>query len=221
VKSVNQHPDRSRLAAFLNGQLSETELTAIAKHVGHCDACCGLLRSIPDDPLVERLRAAADLQSLEDLANFSAPDRPIPKEMLDHPRYKIGRFLGSGGMGVVYQAEHRLMDRVVAIKIIHRALSRNPRVVERFRQEVKSAARLAHPNIVAAFDAEQAGDVHFLVMEFVDGTSLSELVRKRGPLDILPACNFVRQAARGLQHAFEAGMVHRDIKPHNLMLTRS
>jgi eukaryotic-like serine/threonine-protein kinase len=123
-------------------------------------------------------------------------------------------------MGAVYQAEHRLMDRVVALKIIHRHLSRYPRVIERFRLEVKAAARLAHRNIVTAYDAEQAGDAHFLVMEFVDGMSLARLVEKKGPLEIAYASNFIRQAARGLQHAFEAGMVHRDIKPHNLMLTR-
>jgi serine/threonine protein kinase len=149
-----------------------------------------------------------------------SPDQALPKELQHHPRYRIGRFLGSGGMGVVYQAYHRLMERPVAIKIIHRDLIWHSRAVERFRQEVKAAARLSHRNIVTAYDAEQAGGIHFLVMELVKGISLARLVELRGPRGVAHACNYVRQAAQGLQHAFENGMVHRDIKPHNLMLTR-
>ena len=112
------------------------------------------------------------------------------------------------------------MERSVAVKVIRSDLLNKPTAVDRFRLEVKAAARLAHPNIVAALDAEQAGNLHFLVMEFVDGISLDRLVEKRGPLTVVQACNYVRQAAQGLQHAFERGMVHRDIKPQNLMLNR-
>jgi hypothetical protein len=92
-------------------------------------------------------------------------------------------------------------------------------MVERFRREVKAAAKLAHPNIVHAYDAEQAGDTHFLVMEHVDGTSLDRLVAEQGRLPVAQACDCIRQAALGLQHAHEKGMVHRDIKPQNLMRT--
>jgi serine/threonine protein kinase len=214
----NAHPSRELLSAFMSGQLSETEQADVAAHVDACDACCEILRAIPDDPLVAKLRGVS-APVAETERDITGPP-PLPKELLDHPRYKIGKFLGSGGMGMVYQAEHRLMDRQVALKIIHRDLSRKPNVIKRFHQEVKAAARLAHPNIVTAYDAEHAGDVHFLVMEFVDGISLERLVRKQGPLSIPYACGLIRQAARGLQHAFEAGMVHRDIKPLNLMLTR-
>lgn len=120
-------------------------------------------------------------------------------------------------MGVVYQAEHRLMERTVALKVIHARLLSSNLAVERFRLEVKAAAKLSHRNIVTAFDAEQAGDLHFLVMEYIEGTSLADLVHRRGPLSVLHACNYILQAAKGLQHAYEKGMVHRDIKPHNLM----
>ncbi len=144
----------------------------------------------------------------------------VPPELADHPRYRILQLLGAGGMGVVYKAEHRLMERVVALKVINRQLTARTRAVERFRLEVKAAARLHHPNIVTAHDAEQAADLHFLVMEYVDGISLAQLVEKRGPLPIEQACHLVRQVALGLQHAHERGMVHRDIKPHNLMVTR-
>ena len=153
-----------------------------------------------------------------------APDPPtvagLPKELDDHPRYRVVAALGTGGMGTVYRAEHRLMDRPVALKVIRGDLLGNPALVERFRREVRSAARLAsHPNIVAAYDAEQAGETHFLVMEFVEGTDLARLVDRRGPLPVGEACEYARQAALGLQHAFEDGMVHRDIKPQNLMRT--
>jgi DNA-binding beta-propeller fold protein YncE/predicted Ser/Thr protein kinase len=143
----------------------------------------------------------------------------IPAALLQHPRYRIERLLGTGGMGAVYRAEHRIMQRTVALKVISPELTDNPAAVERFQREVRAAARLSHPNIVTAHDAEQAGELHFLVMEFVEGTDLAELVARRGPLPVMHACNYIRQAALGLQHAFAAGMVHRDIKPQNLMLT--
>jgi WD40 repeat protein/tRNA A-37 threonylcarbamoyl transferase component Bud32 len=122
-------------------------------------------------------------------------------------------------MGAVFKAEHLLMERLVALKVINRALLNKPGVVERFGREVKAAARLVHPNIVHAYDADQAGDCHFLVMEYVEGVTLARLVQEHGPLPVARACEYVRQAALGLQHAFAHGMVHRDIKPQNLMLT--
>ncbi len=144
----------------------------------------------------------------------------LPRELIDHPRYRVVAAIGAGGMGAVYRAEHRLMDRPVALKVIRCDLLGSTAMIERFRSEVRAAARLAsHPNVVAAYDAEQAGETHMLVMEFVEGIDLAELVRYRGPLPVGEACEYARQAALGLQHAFLEGMVHRDIKPQNLMLT--
>jgi serine/threonine protein kinase len=144
----------------------------------------------------------------------------IPQDLKHHPRYRLVASLGVGGMGAVYRAEHRLMGRPVALKVIRGDLLGSHTLVERFRREVKSAARLAaHPNIVAAYDAEQAGETHMLVMEFVEGIDLARLVERRGPLPVAEACEYVRQATVGLQHAFEDGMIHRDIKPQNLMRT--
>ena len=109
----------------------------------------------------------------------------LPQALNDHPRYRIVDALGAGGMGAVYRAEHRLMDRPVALKVIRGDLLGSAAMVERFRGEVKAAARLApHPNIVAAYDAEQVGETQMLVMEFVEGFSLAELVKRRGPLPI-------------------------------------
>ena len=122
-------------------------------------------------------------------------------------------------MGTVYRAEHRLMKRWVAIKVVRHALLEKQAVRERFLSELRTAARLAHPNIVVAHDAEEAGNLCFLVMEYVAGEDLAALVRRRGPLPVAEACHYVREAALGLQHAHENGLVHRDIKPGNLMLT--
>jgi hypothetical protein len=111
------------------------------------------------------------------------------------------------------------MRRRVAVKVIKREYTANPDALERFRREVENAARLSHPNIVTTYDAEDAGETQFLVMEYVDWTDLGRLVQERGPLPVDRACDYVRQAAVGLQYAFEQRMVHRDLKPHNLMLT--
>lgn len=122
-------------------------------------------------------------------------------------------------MGAVYKARHKIMNRIVAIKVMNHQLVGNDQAIHRFHREVEAAARLHHPNIVTAFDADQAGATHFLVMEFVEGTDLTKYVQNKGPLPVALACHFIRQAALGLQHAHECGTVHRDIKPHNLMLT--
>ncbi len=122
-------------------------------------------------------------------------------------------------MGEVYKAEHRLMRRTVALKVISKQLTASPSIVERFRRETRAVALLSHPNLVQAYDAEQAGEWHFLVMEFIEGVSLAALVERDGPLPVEKACDGVRQAALGLAHALEQGLVHRDIKPQNLMLT--
>ncbi len=149
----------------------------------------------------------------------SAAVADLPPELANHPRYLILRELGEGGMGIVYLAEHKVMKQLRAVKVISKELLERPGVPERFGEEIRNAARLSHPNIVTAHDAEQAGGLHLLVMEYVEGESLAQVVKRRGPLPLRNACNYTCQAALGLQYAFEQGMVHRDIKPHNLMLT--
>jgi WD40 repeat protein len=149
---------------------------------------------------------------------LQVPDA-LPADLARHERYRVVRLLGSGGMGAVYAAEHRVMQRLVALKVMKPAYTASPAALERFRHEVRAAARLSHPNIVMTHDAEDAGETNFLVMEFVEGTDLGRLVQERGLLPVDRACDYVRQAALGLQYAFEQGMVHRDLKPHNLMLT--
>ncbi len=149
----------------------------------------------------------------------SAPPLDLPPELANHPKFRILKELGRGGMGVVYKAEHSIMEKAVALKVITKSLVAHPEALERFHREVRAAAKLDHPHIVRALDADCAGDLHLLVMEFVEGVSLFQAVQKKGPLPIPHACHYLRQAALGLQFAHEQGMVHRDIKPHNLMLT--
>lgn len=219
---LSSHPPKERLVAFAQGRLPLNESAAIEQHVAECDQCCRVMADAPEDSLQVRLKAADtfDVAGESDTETSSRPTIEVPPELVEHPRYRIQKVLGIGGMGVVFRAEHRLMERPVALKVINRALLAKPEVVERFEQEVKAAAKLAHANIVVAHDAEQVGDLHFLVMEYVDGQSLAKIVEKKGPLPVVNACHYIRQAAQGLQHAHEKGMVHRDIKPQNLMLTK-
>src|SRR5262249_4770137 len=134
--------------------------------------------------------------------------------------YRVLDKLGEGGMGKVFKAHHVGMDRLVALKVIPREYVSNPVALERFRREVRAVAKLSHSNIVTAFDVGQSGETHYLAMEHLDGIDLARLVQQSGPLPVLTACPYVRQAAVGLQHAHERGLVHRDIKPGNLMVVR-
>src|SRR5262249_38422027 len=132
--------------------------------------------------------------------------------------YVLLEKIGQGGMGAVYKAEHRRMKRIVAIKMLPPNLLQNPAAVARFQREVEAAARLRHPHIVAADDADEANGVHFLVMEDGDGRDLSALVKRNGPFPVAQAVHCILQAARGLEFAHKKGIVHRDIKPANLLL---
>jgi serine/threonine-protein kinase len=134
-------------------------------------------------------------------------------------KYVLLERLGEGGMGQVFKARHRVMDRLVALKIIHPELLHHALAVRRFHQEIRAVAQLSHPNIVTAHDADQEGETHFLVMEYVEGIDLKQLVQASGRLGVGQACEYIRQAALGLQHAHERGLVHRDLKPGNLLIT--
>jgi serine/threonine protein kinase len=136
-------------------------------------------------------------------------------------QYRILDQLGRGGMGRVFKAEHTTMHRIVALKVLANHLVKTEKAQQLFQREVRAAARLVHPNIVTAYDANQIDNRYYLVMEYVDGPNLDELVRERGPLPVNLACEFIRQAAAGLQYAHEQGMVHRDIKPANLLVGRA
>ena len=134
-------------------------------------------------------------------------------------KYVVLDPIGEGGMGRVFKARDARLGRDVALKVIRKEKLSKPLVLQRFQQEIRAASLLNHPNVVMVFDADEARGVHFYAMEFVEGVDLTKLVRERGPLPVAQACEYVRQAAVGLQHAFERGLVHRDVKPSNLLVT--
>lgn len=134
--------------------------------------------------------------------------------------YVILDRIGSGAMGQVFKAMHHRMERIVALKVISTGTMKSADAIQRFQREVKAAAKLSHPNIVTAYDAREDGNVHYLVMEYVDGYDLARLVREKGLPEVSKAIDYIVQAARGLEHAHSQGVVHRDIKPANLLLDK-
>ncbi len=136
-------------------------------------------------------------------------------------KYKVLEKLGAGGMGQVFLCEHKLMRRRVAVKVLPISKGEDKASLDRFYREARAIAAVDHPNIVRAYDIDQDENLHFLVMEWVDGTNLQDLIKKFGPLDITRACHYIYGAAVGLQHAHEIGLIHRDIKPGNILVDRA
>jgi serine/threonine protein kinase len=136
-------------------------------------------------------------------------------------KYKVLERLGSGGMGSVFLCEHKFMRRRVAVKVLPTVKAADPSSLERFYREARAVAALDHPNIVHAYDIDQDENLHFLVMEYVDGASLQDIVRRSGPLSVERACHYISQACQALEHANKASLVHRDIKPGNVLVDRS
>jgi serine/threonine protein kinase len=133
--------------------------------------------------------------------------------------YIVLERLGEGGTGQVFKARHQHMQRVVALKVIRPELLADADVVSRFHREIQVASQVSHPNVVHAYDAGDIGGAQALVLEYVEGISLDRQVKEAGPLPGAMACDYIRQAALGLQHIHECGLVHRDIKPSNLLVT--
>ncbi|OAI55098.1 hypothetical protein AYO44_02870 [Planctomycetaceae bacterium SCGC AG-212-F19] len=136
-------------------------------------------------------------------------------------KYRILERLGTGGMALVYLCEDPIMQRRVAVKVLPNARAQDVEYLKRFKREARVAGALDDPHIVRTFDVDHDGKVNFMVMEYVDGALLYDIVQQFGPMDTTRAAHYIRQAALGLQHAHEAGMVHRDIKPSNLILDRA
>ena len=148
------------------------------------------------------------------------PATSLPTELAEHPDYEIVRELGGGGMGLVYLAHNRIMGRNEVLKLIGPEIIERDGVRDRFHREIRAVAQLRHANIVTAYSAFRVGESLVFAMEYVEGLDLSRLVKAKGPLPVAHACSYAHQTALGLQHAHEAGLVHRDIKPGNLMLSR-
>lgn len=134
-------------------------------------------------------------------------------------RYEIAEKLGAGGMAVVYRAQDTLLQRPVTVKVLRSEFAADENVVRRFRREAQAAASLSHPNIVGVYDVGRQDDVHYIVMEYVQGESLKEVITERGPLPPEEAARIARQIAEALRHAHAHRIIHRDVKPHNVLIT--
>lgn len=203
------HPDLKQLRAYGQGRLNPVEAVPVAQHLAGCDAC--------------RLIAARFTSAGGSAPPDEPPQKPAdvepPVELIDHPRYQVTEYVNTRGLLTTYRAEHRLMQRTVFLKVLDLRLTTNAGDVARFHNEARAAARLAHGNILAARDADQAGNLHFLVTEFAAGKPLAQIVASRGWLPFVNACNYVRQAAAGLRYAAEHGAVHHALDPAALLLT--
>ncbi len=232
------HPTDETLRSYGSGELDDASVQLLTAHLESCAHCQRRIAERSSDSSLggQRDDAAPPSMSEADRSQFVvsstdrepeqgrsadlSPDAP-PAELSNHPDYQIIRELGRGGMGVVYLVNNRLMGRHEAIKLVSQHLSERPAVLERFMREIRSVAKLRHPNIVAAYSATRIGKSIVYAMEYVDGLDLATLVKNEGPLPVIHACYFIHQVAMALQHAHEQGIVHRDIKPGNLILTRS
>lgn len=235
-------PTSVELKNFATGRIAEDAFETISLHVDRCATCRATVEDLEkhENTLLDALRGMGDspltpagsalLKALDRAQSFAPSNAISPQSPRPEPPrcdetipaavrdYELLGLLGRGGMGEVYRARHRRLGRIVAVKLMARhRLGRDAAI--RFQREMRAAGRLDHPNIVRAFDAGEENGVPYLVMELVAGTNASALVRQRGPLSVADACEVVRQASLGLQHACESGLVHRDVKPSNLMLT--
>src|SRR6266540_3546108 len=198
----------------------------------------GLLPDAKLDELIDRHRAQGALPLTIDpfaallvreclLTFFQAKQLKLGryKRFTIGSKYRLLELIGAGGMGAVYLCEHTLMKRLVALKVLPVEKLDDHSNLERFYREARAVAALDHPNIVRAYDIDQYDKLHFLVMEYVDGTSLQEIIARyafeKKRFDPIRAAHYIAQAAVGMQHAHELGMVHRDIKPGNLLLDRT
>jgi eukaryotic-like serine/threonine-protein kinase len=229
-------PEPDALSAFYLGKLSPEALQDIAGHIDSCAACQAALQVQENhaDELLTGLRAGGDQEpfinepacqeALQRLQRLNpGQDRPAQgRQEHAFPErvgpYRLVRKLGQGAMGSVYLAVHARLKRTVALKILAPRWVGVPVAVARFHREMEAVGRLDHPHIVRAIDAGEADGIVYLAMELVEGMDLSRLVAALGPLPVAEACALVCQTARGLQHAADRGLIHRDVKPSNLIL---
>jgi serine/threonine protein kinase len=200
--------DRNAFLANLRQSrlLTETQLANVLRELPPHDRGPALARALIEKELLTRFQAERLLAG-RNTGFILGP-------------YRILDQLGRGGMGRVFKAEHRGLKRLVALKVLAPKLLQSDRARALFLREVQAASQLVHPNVVAALDAGEVDGHHFLVLEYVDGPNLDQLVRKQGPLPVGLACDYVKQTAHGLHAAHVRGMVHRDIKPANLLVQR-
>jgi hypothetical protein len=232
VNGTANCPNPDEWSAFTQGELPEDNLEHLAEHLEHCSACSLTLQGLPvgADDLVDTLRRPAEKDPYADEpACREAVLRlrthgPMEVPAFSPPPQRIGPYwlletVGAGNMGTVYKARHEETHHLVALKTLAQRRAGDATAVARFRREIEAVARLDHPNIIRACDAGEVDGVLYLVMDFVAGVDLGRLVRAHGRLAVADACELIRQAALGLEHAHRHRLVHRDVKPSNLLLS--
>jgi formylglycine-generating enzyme required for sulfatase activity/serine/threonine protein kinase len=238
--SAERCPEEHELRACLVAKLPAEADEDLFDHLDGCTACRTKLQTVGDvgDKLIDCLRQAQLRDEYQDEPQFqeavarakaigerlaSCKQADVASEaeqdilgQLDE--YEIQKKLAESGMGSVYKAVHTKLGREVAIKLLPANSLKNQRAIARFEREMQVVGQLAHPHIVRALDARVVAGTRVLVLEYIDGDDLSRLVRRRGPLPVAEACEIVRQAAVGLQYAHQHQVIHRDVKPSNLMV---
>ena len=235
-------PTRDQLRDYAVGKLDDITFAFVDDHIGTCEPCLQILTRVDDaqDTVLSRLRHSPRPTPTNTNPNARpasspptpssalgaglltpTPDRQVsPDDLPQFPEYEILAKLGEGGMGTVYKARHKRLKRIVAIKLLPKERLADARAVARFEREMEAVGAVDHPHVVRAMHAGEDAGRPYLVVEYVDGLDLTDILAQRGSLPIADACELIRQAAVGLQHAHTSGLVHRDIKPSNLMLTR-
>lgn len=203
-----------RNSAILSGLVTQEQIDRALQALTAPQGDAASTTDIDDGQLAEKL------VELKILTGYQAKQLEAGRTKLKLGPYIITDWIGQGGMGQVYKAEHEMMGRQCAVKVLPLSKS-TPHAVENFRREIRTQAKLDHSNLVRAYDAGEDGKVHYLVVEYVPGTDLRRLVRLQGRLTVQQAASIVRQAAFGLEHAHQCGLIHRDVKPGNILVTPS
>jgi formylglycine-generating enzyme required for sulfatase activity/tRNA A-37 threonylcarbamoyl transferase component Bud32 len=226
------HPDRLR--DYLLGHLDAAAEEDVDEHLEGCPSCLSALNQAD-------VEVHAPFAGLRQSSAHTTEDQPVLRNLVQRAKalsgsrphsngaqeslagqalgnYQLHELIGAGGMGQVFRAEHLRLRRMVAVKLLAPELFRSEAARARFRREVETMARLRSPHIIAAHDAGESDGRDYLVMEYVEGHNLADLVRDRGPLPVAQALDYLLQAARGLRDAHAAGIVHRDVKPANLLV---
>ena len=166
---------------------------------------------------VNEKKLAQKLVEMRVISAYQADQLLTGRTKLNLGPYTITDWIGQGGMGQVFKAVHQMLGRESAVKVLplHKT---TPEAIENFRREIRAQAQLDHHNLVRAFDAGEDGNVHYLVVEYVPGTDLRRLVRSKGKLTVQQAANIIKQSAEGLSHAHDCDLIHRDIKPGNILV---
>lgn len=233
------HPDKQHLADFATGHLAADEASSIAQHLDECAECEATIQSLeaksdtlvsaiqatpagePHEGEAELRRAVAKAAQVSSFAASTPAQDAQPAATKAPPKlgpYQLLAKLGEGGMGAVFKARHEHLEKIVAIKVLSKKALQDTATVARFRREMKAVGALHHPNIVGAHDAGEQQGIHFLVMEYVEGQDLSTLLKKAGPVPVAQVISYLKQAAEGLAFAHGKNIIHRDVKPANLLV---